>query len=71
MNTKCPTDDEDLIEHITTLIDELKEMGASADDDNESGNDNNIIISVKKEHNTYVYYESNIYRSDLQDLSPK
>ena len=46
MNTKCPTDDEDLIEHITTLIDELKEMGATADDDNESGIDNNIIHNI-------------------------
>jgi len=45
VNTKCPTDDEDLIEHITTLIDELKEMGATADDDNESDDENEPRIT--------------------------
>ena len=43
VNKKCPTDDEDLIEHITSLIDELKEMGATVPDD-DSGINNNIKI---------------------------
>ena len=46
VNKKCPTDDEDLIEHITSLIDELKEMGATVPDD-DSGINNNIKIFVK------------------------
>jgi len=47
VNKKNPTDDEDLIEHITTLIDELKEMGADADDadDKESDDENEPRIS--------------------------
>jgi len=47
VNKKCPTDDEDLIEHITTLIDELKEMGATAAaDDDDSDEDEQPITEL-------------------------
>ena len=54
VNKKCPTDDEDLIEHITSLIDELKEMGATVPDD-DSGINNNIKIFVKLKIDRIIY----------------
>lgn len=46
VNKKCPTDDEDLIEHITSLIDELKEMGATVPDDNSDDEDEHPITEL-------------------------